>query len=398
MARPGVDRDGWRDVRLLALVSLIGDISGEMLMAVLPFVLVAQGATGLGLGVVGGVTEGVGHAMKWVGGRVGQRMRRTVPLIGAGYLTAALSRFGVALATAWPATLAFRSLDRVGKGLRTAPRDALLAGAVPPSERARAFGLHRAADTTGAVLGVLAALAGLAWVGASERQIVLVAAAVGLTSVVPLFFVREPALPPPVPGPGSPVEARTPGYLAFLAVAATFSLGHVSYLFFLVRSTAGGASVESAVLWYLLFNVVYAAASYPFGMAADRWGRRRVLLVGFLLTALSALPFLAAPDPFLLTAGFAVLGLSYAAVEGNLRALAADLAGERARSTRLGEFHALVGFATLVGGIAAGLLWDKVGARWAFAWCAAVSLLAAVGLAWMLRNHVAERIHSAPTP
>lgn len=376
MAHPG-----WRNVLILAGVSLVADISGEMLMAVLPFVLVAQGATGVGLGLVSGVSEGFGHVMKLAGGYLGQRAKRRIPLVGAGYLLAALSRFGVALATAWPLTMAFRSLDRVGKGLRTAPRDAVLTESVPESQWGRAFGLHRAADTAGAVVGVLAVLALMAWAGASERTIILIGAGVGLFTVIPLLFVREPE---PTAPPASDAALVTPrpsqSYLAFLAVVALFNLGRISYLFFLLRAAAG-STITAAVAWYLAFNVVYMAAAYPLGRWADSIGPERIYTAGILLTAAAAACFVPTPTPLLLAAGFTLLGLAFAASEGSGRALASHLADARRRSSRLGEYHAVAGVATLAGGLAAGILWDRSGHAWAFGWGVALPLLASAMLA-----------------
>jgi MFS family permease len=375
-----VPSDGWRNVLLLAAVSLVADVSGEMLMAVLPFALVAQGATGLGLGLVSGVSEGVGHAMKLVGGWLGSRAKRRLPLVGGGYLLAALSRYGVALATAWPVTLAFRSLDRVGKGLRTAPRDALLAESVEERHWGRAFGLHRAADTAGAVVGTLAVLGLLVWAGASERTIILLGATVGLFSVLPLLFVRETP-PETEAGDKALVTPRpTQPYLTFLAVVALFNLGRISYLFYLVRA-AVGSDVPTAVAWYLLFNVVYMAAAYPLGKWADRIGHDRVFTASMALSAAAAAFFLPAPHPSVLLAGFVLLGLSFAAAEGSGRALASHLADGRRRSSRLGEYHAVAGAATLAGGLAAGLLWDGPGQAYAFAWGVGLPVLALAVLA-----------------
>lgn len=385
-------RDGWRSVWLFALTSLIADIAGEMVMAVLPFVLLAQGATGLGLGLVGGVADGIGHFMKLVGGKAGQWMRKPLRLVAAGYIVANLSRIGVAFAGSWPATLAFRSLDRVGKGLRTAPRDAMLADAVPASHQARAFAIHRASDTAGAVIGVLLVLAGLSWLGLSEPTLILVGAAIGFTSIIPLLFIPNPDRHAPAAPASDGRGVFEKAYLTFLVVSSLFALGRVTYLFYIVRATTQGASVTAAVLWYLLYNLVYALGSYPSGLLADGWGRRRVLLVGYVLAALATLPFVLPAHELSLTLGFVLFGLASAAVEGNGRALAADLAGKQRRSSRLGEYHALTGFAALLGGVAAGLLWDEAGHAWAFAWCAALSLLAAGGLVWMLRHHVADRV------
>lgn len=371
--------EGWRAVRLLSVTSLLADVSGEMVMAVLPFLLVSQGAGGLAIGLVGSASEGVGHFSKWLGGRWGDRVRHKRALVASGYLLAALSRFGIALGSSWPASLFWRASDRVGKGLRTAPRDAMLAGAVPPQERNRAFGYHRAADTLGAVIGVLAARQMLSWWHADPTQVVLAAAVVGLVAVVPLLRLREPD----TPVRRGPVSDSRParGFRLFLAASCVFAVGQVSYLFYLLR--AGSESgLLAAVSWYLLFNVVYAAAAYPFGILADRWSKAAVLVTGVLLTALASLLAALEPTPFTLLGAFATLGLAFAAAEGTGRVIAADLAGSRT-STHLGTYHAAIGVAGLVGGLGGGYLLDRFGAAILFQAGAAVVLVAALTLlAW----------------
>lgn len=372
--------EGWKTVRLLSLTSLLADISGEMVMAVLPFLLVSQGATGLAVGLVGAASESIGHFAKWFGGGLGERVRHKRVLVAAGYLVAALSRFGIAWAGSWPASLFWRGADRVGKGIRSAPRDAMLHAAIPESESARAFAYHRAADTAGAVIGVLGALALLAR-NTSPSHIVLVAAFLGLAAVLPLLVLREPAVPPAVPGDKG--RAR-PGFRAFIVVSCLFSAGQVSYLFYLLR-TSNAEGIPAAVAWYLLFNVVYAAASYPFGILADAWGKSRVLLAGFLLTALASALFTFSPTPPVLAFGFIVLGLAFAATEGTGRSIAAALAGSK-RSSRLGLYHSAIGFAGLAGGLAGGWIWDAYGPESLFTAGCAVVLLAGLGLAYILRR------------
>ena len=376
--------NGWRTVRLLSATSLLADISGEMLMAVLPFLLVAEGATGLAVGLVGATSEAAGHVTKWLGGRWGDRVRHKRPLVAAGYLVAAVSRFGIAWGTSWGASLFWRSADRVGKGIRTAPRDALLSDAVPARERGRAFAYHRAADTAGAVIGVLAVLAMLHWTSWGLSTIVLVAAIVGLAATLPLLALREPD------GGGHTATSATDirperGFATFIAVSCLFSAGQVSYLFYLLRAGGDSGGILAAVGWYLLFNVVYAAAAYPFGIAADAWGKSWVLCAGFLLTAAASLILALDPSPMTIGAGFLVLGLGFAATEGTGRAIAADLAGSKT-STNLGTYHAAIGVAALIGGIGGGLVWDHYGQTTLFAAGAAVVLVSLLGLlAWMRR-------------
>ncbi len=368
---------GWRNVLLLAAASFIADVSGEMLMAVFPFLLLAQGATGLGLGIVGGATDALGHAVKVVGGRLSDRAGRRKPLILTGYLLAALSRIGIALAPGWGASLAFRASDRVGKGLRTAPRDALLAESAPASQRGRAFGLHRAADTAGALVGTAIALAATAALGASPATIVLVGAGIGLLTIIPLAGVHEIQQLPHSNRPTAD-EPASPRFRTYLAVSALYNLGNISYLFYLVRASDTVGSITGAIALYALFNAVYLALSYPIGALTDRIGRTPILAAGYLASAAAALLILA-PGPAIIAA-FIILGASYSAVDATGRALAADLAGSSARATRLGLYHGVTGAATLAGGIAAGLLWDHVGAWATFAFGAIAAAAAAPAL------------------
>lgn len=365
-----------RNVLLLAAASFLADVSGEMLMAVLPFLLVAQGASGVGLGLVGGAADAIGHVLKPAAGAIADRTRKRRPLIVGGYLLAAVSRLGIAFSGAWQATLLFRSTDRAGKGLRTAPRDALLAESVPRRERGRAFGIHRTADTAGAFVGVGAALVMLALLSAEPSTVVLVGALVGLATVVPLAFVREMDGGPSADGKPA-FEPASPQYVRFLVVAGIFALGNVSYLFYVLRAQEALGGAVPAVALYLAFNAVYAASAYPMGRLADRIGKARVLTIGFVLFAASAAFFIPPPDPVLAIAGFLAFGVAFASVDGVERAFAADLAGSATRGTRLGWFASVSGFASLAGGLVAGGLWDNVAPWAAFAWGATVPLLAA---------------------
>lgn len=367
-----------RNVLLLAVASFLADVSGEMLMAVLPFLLVAQGATGVGLGLVGGLSDAAGHLLKPFAGALADRTQRRKPLIVGGYLLAAVSRVGIALAPVWQLTLLFRTSDRMGKGMRSAPRDALLAESVPREERGRAFGIHRAADTSGAFVGVALALLMLVVTTAEPATIVLVGALVGLATVVPLAFVRE--IDARDPARREAFEPGSPLYRRFLVVAAVFGLGNVTYLFYVLRAEEALGGAVPAVALYLAFNAVYAAGAYPMGLLADRIGKARVLKLGFVLFAASAALFVPTPTPALVIAGFLLFGVAFASVDGVERALAADLAGTTGRGTRLGWFALTAGLSSLGGGLAAGILWDHVGPWSAFAWGATLSLAAAAML------------------
>lgn len=374
---------GWRDIVLLGLVSLIAEVSGEMMSALLPFLLISQSAGGLAIGLVGGVTDGVGDFFKLVGGHLGQRTRRPRLLIGAGYLVAALSRFGVAAAPTWPMTLGARSLDRVGKGLRTAPRDAMLANLSSPETRGRAFGLHLAGDVTGALVAVALVAVLFGVLGMSPRTLVVAAACIGVFAVLPLFWVRDQAFGER--GVDARSAAAAPEYTSFLLVASLFAAGRVSYMFFVVAATLAYGTATALGL-YVAFTAVQAASAWLWGLLGDRWGKRRSLAIGYVLAAAGA-AFMLGGTLAWMVAGFLAFGLSVGCVDSLSRALAAQVTGGTQQTARLGEYHALTGFAGLLGGIAVGLLWDNWSPDVAFAWGAVVPLLAALGLMRLRRGH-----------
>lgn len=360
------------NVVLLSITSFLADVSGEMVLVILPLELLGQGATGLALGLVG-AAEAVQHFIKPVAGWLADRTTKRKPLIFAGYVAPPAARVGIALATTpWLVAL-FRGADRAGKGLRTSPRDALLAESAPPEQRGRAFGIHRAADTAGAFLGVAIAFALVTWLAWSPRSVILLAAALGLLTVIPILLVRE--IEADSTKSKRTFEAASPRYRAYLLVAGVFALGNLAVLFILARA-ATSVGAGGAILLYLLYNLVYLAGAYPAGVLADRIGKPRVLAVGFAITGAGFAVLSFAPTLASAVVAFAVLGLGVASVDGVERAFAADLAGSAGRSTRLGLFQMVVGIAGVAGGITAGGLWDWRGPGSAFVFGATASAVA----------------------
>ncbi|HLE97485.1 MAG TPA: MFS transporter [Candidatus Thermoplasmatota archaeon] len=380
--RPGV----WNaNVLLLGAASFVADVSGEMLFVVLPSLAVAGGGAGLALGLAGGLSDGVAEVFKLVGGRWSDRARVRKPLVLLGYGIAAVGKVGVAAARGWVVLAGARAFERIGKGIRGAPRDALLAESVPREARGAAFGLHRAMDTAGAVGGVALAFALVSLAGVSPRTIAYVSAGVAAFALLPLLLVRErPLVAPPPTDLRVAFRALPPSFRRFAAFAAVLALGRVTMLFFVFRATQvlpTERALAGAILLYLLFNVVYSATSYPAGRASDVLGRARTVAAGAALFVPCAVGFAYAGGVGSLALLFAALGVSYALVETSLRALAVDEAGGAGKGLALGTLHAVVGVATIVGGVAAGLLWDAAGPEIAFLWCAAVAALA-LAIGW----------------
>jgi MFS family permease len=386
-----------RTIALLGVVSLLADVAGEMLQPLLPLYLAAIGASAVAIGAVEGAAEASVSLVKVGSGRLADRWPRRKPLVVAGYSLAAVAKPLLALAFAWPAVLGLRSLDRVGKGLRGAPRDAMIGDLALEGQRGVAFGFHRMADTVGAIVGPLLVLLLLASLGQSADAMrtifALSAIPMALCVAVLVFGVREPAVRRPRQAARAPLPRK---FYAVLAVLALFALGNVSYVFMLLRTRDLGATPETAVAMYVLFNIVYAGASIPAGRLSDRHGRVKVLAASFCLFAVTSVGFALAPTLPWLIPLFVLFGLFNAAFETVGRAFAVDLAPATARATALGAYHAVVGLAALPSGLAVGLLWERVSPQAAFAFGAALALGSALLLPWAARSVARSEAPIAP--
>jgi len=368
------------NILLLGLVSLLNDFSSEMIRPVLPLFLEALGSGIFAIATAGGLMDSVSSVLKVFSGYWSDRSGARKPLVYCGYLCSAGFKLLLGLAGGVQQAVVFSALERVGKGLRTAPRDALIAESMP-QRHGRAFGIHRAFDTAGAILGSVAALCLLVFFGLSLKTVIIAAAVMALASLVPLRFVVETRR-----NGAASVERPTVGRMTgplklFIAVAGLFALGNFSYMFFLVRARRcfGEAAAPAAVVGlYVIFNIFYAAFSVPLGVLSDRIGKLKVVAAGYLLFAVASLGFAFAEGLWGLVGLFAVYGLSYAAVDANQRAVVSDLTGPEGRATALGLFHTVTGLAALAASLVAACLWHFVGWRASFAYGAIVGSVSAL--------------------
>lgn len=374
-----------RTVWLIGLISLVNDSASDLVYPLVPLYLTSVLMAGpRALGIIEGIAEATASLLKLVSGVVVDRTRRTKPWIVVGYGLAALGRPLIALVTSWPALLAIRFADRVGKGLRTSPRDALLAASVPPERHGLAFGVHRALDNAGAVIGPLLAAALLAG-GLPLRDVFLwtllpAAVCVGLSAML-----REPpatATRPAAPEWALAGWATLPStYRRYLAVVALFTLGNASNMFLLLRaSELGVAQAQIPLLWAGVSAIAMVLAA-PLSGLSDRIGRRGLLVAGHLVYAgvYGALG-LTAPTGWALYALFACYGVFLAATEGVEKALVADLAPPGLRGTAFGWFHMTAGLMLLPASVVFGALYEHVAVEAAFGFSAACAL----GAAWLL--------------
>ena len=381
-----------RQVVLLGWISLLADVSGEMTAPLIPLYLTGVlGASTVALGLVEGCAEAVVTLMKAASGWHSDRARRRVPYIRWGYGLPVIGKAVIAAAVAWPMVGAGRVLDRVGKGLRTTPRDALLADAAPPEQRGHAFGLHRAMDTAGALAGVLIAAALLAALGATAspehasawRWTLGGASIAGVACWALTFLLREAPHEGGDPRDGGVEPARTPLSPAFwrsTAALTLFALGNSSDAFLLLRASETGLGAVAVILCYATFNLVYAVASLPAGRLSDRLGRAALLRAGWLMQGVAYLGFAFAREGWHCFALMALYGLAVACHEGVGKAMVADAAPRDRRGTALGIAFACMGMGALAASVTAGLLWKVAGPGVALGLGLVTSLLASLAL------------------
>ena len=371
----------------LGLVSMCMDASSELVHSLLPvFMTAVLGASMVTVGLIEGVAEAIAAFTRVLSGALSDHFRRRKALVVLGYGLALLAKplFPLATSVAWVS--AGRFVDRIGKGIRGAPRDALVADLSAPGSRGAAYGLRQALDSAGALLGPLLAVV-LMLALANDLQAVLWVAVVPamLAVLVLVTMVHEPARPA-VPG-----AVRTPFTLTgarrlprrfwlIVLLGVAFTLARFSEAFLVLRAQDLGVGLAFVPVIMIVMNLAYAAAAYPAGSASDRIGRRRLLVAGMLALVVADLALALATTPWLAFAGAALWGLHMALTQGLLAALVADAAPEALRGTAFGIFSLVTGIAVLLASVIAGLLWSAFGAAGTFLAGAVFALLAATGL------------------
>jgi MFS family permease len=361
-----------RTVIALGVVSLLTDMSSEMAYTQIPlFLTTALGAPKWVVGLIEGVAESTASLLRLFSGWVSDRVGRRKPLTILGYGFGAISKPLLALAHVWPSVFFLRFIDRLGKGLRTAPRDALIAETTPLVIRGRAFGLHRTMDTTGAVLGPLLGSWFLSRIAGSQehrwRSLFLFAGIPGLLAVLTLLFavketVRGPvdrsvtAVKPPLTLPRW--HDLQPSYRRFLMITLLFNIGNSSDVFLVLRAQSLHFGPQEILWLYAAFNIVEAVLGYGAGSLSDRVGRKPLIIAGYGVFALVYLGFAFAVHKWAVWGLFLLYGGYYTLTQGTQRAFAADLSDPEQRATHIGAYHTVVGLALLPASLIAGRLFD----------------------------------------
>lgn len=369
---------------ILGVVSLLTDASSEMIYPVMPLFLSAIGATGLVIGLIEGASETTASFLKVVSGWYSDKFDKRKPFILGGYTLSSLVKPLLIWASTPAQVLGVRISERVGKGIRTAPRDALIADSTDASVRGKAYGFHKAMDSTGAVLGPVMTLSVILILAATGmhmfRTVFTIAVIPALLAVaVILLFVREKerASRPSKTSFRKGLRVLGRSFWLLMIVVVIFYIGEISYAFFILRAEDVNANpfrgvvpagvdpeVVQAIVLYILFNAVFVITALPAGHLSDRLGRKPVIMASFGIFFVTCLAMSYARDLIFLTAGFALFGVYKGASEGVFKAYVTDVVPADLKATALGAFHTSVGAVTLPGGLIAGLLWDTVG-HWA---------------------------------
>ncbi len=390
------------NIFFLGIVSLLTDVSTEMIFTLVPlFLCNVLGAGATIVGLIGGLSESTDAILRIYSGRISDRVGKRKFLAVIGYVVSTIAKPFMYLASTWGVVLAVKFSDRVGKGIRTSPRDALVADSVAIEERGKGFGVHRAMDTSGAFLGlaIAAVIVYLVQGGGLElglktyQWLVLVGVVpAALAVLVLIMFVREKKRVPPyagsqgVPVLGKEAKGLETRFKLFLVIMAIFTLGNSSDFFVVLRAQNLGSPVLYIALMLVLFNVTYAAFSVPAGILSDRLGRRRVIAMGWTVYAVVYLGFAVAASLWQVWLLFACYGIYYGIVEGVARAFVADLVPEEKRGTAYGLYHGVIGLTLLPASLIAGWLWESVNPAAPFYLGAGLAFVAMLGLMALIRE------------
>lgn len=374
-----------RSTVLLAFASLFADVSTEMLYPVLPtFMTQVLKASGGVVGLMEGAAVATQNIVQGFSGSLADRLRRHKRVAVVGFAVAALSKPLIGFATAWPAAVGARLLDRFGTGIRSAPRDALVAGSADAAHRGKAFGLEGAGDNAGAFLGPVLAVLLLTAAGLGVRPLFFLAVVPGLLAVLMVLLVKERRAQAPAKASLQAGLGRFPRrYLVYLGAVAIFSLGNSSNAFLILQTQSLGVSLPNTILIYAGYNLVAALASYPVGALSDRIGRRLLLALAVSVFALSYLAFALSRSVTVVAAAFVLYGLFQGGFRAMGKTLASELSPTSLQASGLGWYGTVVGLAGLAASVIAGQLWDRVGHAavfWYGAAFAALGVLATLAL------------------
>lgn len=378
------------NIILLGITSLLTDISSEMVYPVLPIFLVSTlGAGPAVLGLIEGIAESLSSLLKVFSGYFSDKMKSRKPFTILGYAGSAVGKIFLAIAVSWSGVLTGRIIDRIGKGVRTAPRDALIADSAKEGKKGRAFGLHRAMDTLGAAIGVLAVYFLMTRGKSDIRNIFFLSLIPAVMGIVFLFFVREKKFRSASVSHKFRFQWKTLDrrLKLFLIFSFIFTLGNSSNQFLLLRAQQAGNPIARVILFYLVFNLIYALSSYPAARLSDKIGRKKILVAGYFFYGIVYLGFALHSSILMFWLLFGLYGLYMGFTDGVEKALIADMSPADLRATTLGVHATLVGIGLFPASFLAGLFWKLWGAASPFYLGAIMGMTASAGLWFVLKEN-----------
>ena len=392
-----------RNVFFLGWVSLLTDVSSDMIFNMFPLFL--SHVLGVGpafIGLIEGLGESVATLLKLVSGWASDKLGRRKGLTTLGYTVSTAAKPFLLIASSGGAALVIRFFERTGKGIRASPRDALVADSTAPDAMGRAFGFHRALDTSGAIVGIAIAAIVVYFMQGWERPdlagdtfrwlIIIGVIPAVLAVLVLILFVHETRSSRPKAGEaGMPttVGGFDRRFKVFLAIMILFTLGNSADVFLILRASDIGLSPPLILLMLIPLNVIYAAASYPLGKLSDRIGRKNVIITGWAIYVLTYLGFALVSESWnvvYVILLFALYGVYYGASEGVTRAFVADMVPSKKRGTAYGLYHSAIGFSLLLASVIAGVLWEVINPAATFLFGAAMAGIAMLGFALLIKE------------
>lgn len=362
------------NVKLLGTSSFFNDAASDMITPILPFFIIALGGSGVAVGALSGLREGLSSLFKFFGGWYSDRIGKRKKFIFLGYLLSIFARITLIFAKSVGVILSFVSIERIGK-LRDPPRDVILS--TSSKRRGKSFAFHQMMDNLGGIAGTLLVIFLLWKLNFTFPKIILIAAIISVFSIIPLFFVKEPRIKKKEVSLFKGIKDLNPKLKYFVFVSSLFTFANFGlYMFLIILAKEISGSIIFALLMYSLFMLVYAVFTIPFGKLSDKIGRKKVLFLGYILFLLLSFGFIYCDNLTGIVVLFGLYGLVYAIAHSNEKALVSDLSGDM-KGTAIGLYYFATGIASIVGGIVAGLLWD-IEPKLMFTYLTIIGLLALI--------------------